>query len=91
MMPSRLMIRHWLAHNTRDQILQELEKIKAEHGPDAEQDVRDILNYEREQFANGAILESPAEASLLSEHEQWKRQVQADIEFQKKLHRDSES
>lgn len=107
MMPSRNMIRYWLQTFTRNEILAELEKIKAEHGDDAEQDVRDFLNHEREEkrkyedeqgqlYAAGKIKElkpfvlcSPAEQSIMSEHEEWKAKVQADIEFQKKLHKDA--
>lgn len=91
MMPSRLLIRNWLATKTRDQIITELGKINAEHGFENEQDVRDILNHERKAFASGKELESPAEKSLLSDHEEWKAKVKADLEFKKQLHRDTKT
>ena len=81
MMPSRMMIRSWLANLERSEILEKLAEIKSEHGPDSEQDVRDLLNHEREQDKKGFVLESAAERSLLSEHEEHKTQIAADIEF----------
>lgn len=48
MIPSRNTVRHWLVNHSRNEILQELAKIKAEHGDDAEQEVKDLLNLERE-------------------------------------------
>lgn len=81
-MPSRIEIRRWLVENTREQILQFLDDIKQEHGPLNEQDVRDMLNAERA----GPRVDSPAEASLLTEHERRKAEITNDIKSQNKLY-----
>jgi hypothetical protein len=87
-MPSRIEIRSWLSGLTREQIMERLDVIRAEHGAENEQDVRDWLNHEREQAKQGIVLTSPAEQSLLSEIEQRKERIAAEIESLKRLHAD---
>lgn len=48
-MPSRIEIRRWLVEHSRDEIIGYLKEIKLEHGVQNEQDVRDFLNYERQE------------------------------------------
>lgn len=85
-MPSRNLIRYWLAYKSRSEIVQFLTGIEQEHGHDNVQDVKDMLNHERERARQGFDLITPAEQSLLSFHEQKKAAIAADLESRQKLY-----
>lgn len=87
-MPSRIELRVWLhlcstGEMSRDDILDKLSKVKAEHGKDNEEDVRFLLNVER---ANWAPL-SPAELSLYV-HQKRKAELARDMAAQSILYGD---
>lgn len=86
--PTRIEIRRWLCSLERPLILEKLAGIRSDHGEQAEQDVRHFLNIERENLNN---LDSPAEKSLLSEHEQNKLNIKNDIASQQKLYGNNQS
>lgn len=80
--PSRMEVRRWLVEYEREQINELLADICAEHGPEVEKDIRHWLNFDRKQ----RIIDSPSEVTFMSEHEQRKAEIKAEMKSRKRLY-----